>query len=224
MKSNEALALKAAEKDRLFEMVLQHVPFDGWGTKSLHAAARDLDMTLITARRLFPQGQESLLAWLGDWLDRRAAERLSEIDLERLRIRQRIAKLVLVRLEVLQAHKEAMRRAVAAGALPRNLYATGKRIWSGADDMWRAAGDRGTSAEFDYWTRRGLLSAVWVSTFLFWLEDRSEGGSETRAFLDRRIENVMGIAKLKSRVESAVRNVPGLRVFLGDRSLRNPRG
>ncbi|WP_159712310.1 COQ9 family protein [Geminicoccus flavidas] len=214
MKSDEALALKALEKDRLFEMVLQHVPFDGWGSKSLQAAAADLGMTPITARRLFPQGQESLLAWLGDWLDRQAAKRLASEDLERLRIRQRIARLVAVRLEVLARHKEAMRRAVAAGALPRNLYATSRRIWAGADDMWRMAGDQGTSRELDYWTRRGLLSAVWVSTFLFWLEDRSEGDAETRAFLDRRIDNVMAVARLKGRVENMVRGLPGLRVFL----------
>jgi ubiquinone biosynthesis protein COQ9 len=224
MKSDEALALKAVEKDRLFEMVLQHVPFDGWGIKSLNAAASDLGMTSITARRLFPQGQESLLGWLGDWLDRRAAERLADVDLDRLRIRQRIARLVSVRLEVLQGHKEAMRRAVAAGALPRNLFATGRRIWAGADGMWRAAGDRGTSSEFDYWTRRGLLSAVWVSTFLFWLEDRSEADAETLAFLDRRIENVMGITRLKGQVENVVRGIPGLRMFLRDRPVGSPRG
>jgi ubiquinone biosynthesis protein COQ9 len=216
MKSDEALALKAVEKDRLFEMVLQHAPFDGWGTKSLHAAAHDLGMTPITARRLFPQGQDSLLAWLGHWLEQRAVERLAAVDLERLRIRERIAKLVGVRLEVLKPHKEAMRRAVAAGALPRNLFATGRRIWSGADDMWRAAGDRGTTAEFDYWTRRGLLSGVWIATFLFWLEDKSEDDRDTQAFLGRRIDDVMAIAKLKGRVEQAVRNVPGLRMFTAD--------
>ena len=224
MKSDEALALKAVEKDRLFEMVLQHVPFDGWGTKSLHAAAGDLGMTTITARRLFPQGQDSLLAWLGDWLDRKAAQQLAGIDLDRLRIRERIARLVSIRLDVLKGHKEAMRRAVAAGALPRNLFATSRRIWSGADDMWRAAGDRGTSTDFDYWTRRGLLSGVWVTTFLFWLEDRSEDDRDTLAFLDRRIDNVMSISMLKGRVEGIVRNIPGLRVFMRDKPLRPSRG
>ena len=224
MKSDEALALKAAEKDRLFAMVLQHAPFDGWGQRSLNNAARDLGMTSITARRLFPQGQESLLAWLGDWLDRQSAERLADIDLDRLRTRQRIAKLVAVRLEILAGHKEAMRRAVAAGTLPRNVFATSRRIWSGADGMWRAAGDRGTSAEFDYWTRRGLLSAVWISTFLFWLEDRSEGDAETMAFLDRRIENVMGIGMLKGRIESTLHSVPGVRAFLRAREERGRRG
>lgn len=224
MKSDEALALKAAEKDGLFEMVLQHVPFDGWGTKSLHAAAHDLSMTPITARRLFPQGQESLLEWLGHWLDRQATARLGEVQLDRLRMRERIARLVSVRLEVLKGHKEAMRRAVAAGALPRNLFATGRRIWSGADDIWRSAGDRGTGAQFDYWTRRGLLSGVWIATFLFWLEDRSEDDRETQAFLGRRIDDVMNIAMLKGRVQDAVRNIPGLRMFLRDRKLRPTRG
>ena len=214
MKSTEALAQRREEKDRLFEMVLQHVPFDGWGTRSLNNAAHDVGMTPITARRLFPQGQDSLLAWLGDWLDRKATARLDGIDLERMRIRQRIATLVRARLEVLGPHKEAMRRAVAAGVLPRNLFATGRRIWAGADDIWRSAGDKGASSSFDYWTRRGLLSAVWVSTFLAWLDDRSEGDAETMAFLDRRIQDVMTIGKLKGRVTQALGTIPGLRVLL----------
>ena len=223
MKSDEALALKAVQKDRLFEMVLQHVPFDGWGSKSLNAAAHDLGMTSITARRLFPQGQESLLAWLGHWLDRKATERLADVDLTKLRIRERIAKLVSVRLDILKGHKEAMRRAVAAGVLPHNLFATGRRIWSGADDIWRAAGDRGTTAEFDYWTRRGLLSGVWIATFLFWLEDRSDDDADTQAFLGRRIDDVMRIAKLKGRLQTTLRGIPGLGVFVGREPLRPTR-
>ena len=223
MKSDEALALKAVEKDRLFEAVLQNVPFDGWGTRSMHAAAEVLGMTPITARRLFPQGEESLLAWLGHWLDRRAAEKLAGVELDRLRTRERIAKLVSVRLEVLKGHKEAMRRAVAAGVLPHNLFATSRRIWAGADDMWRAAGDKGTSAEFDYWTRRGLLSGGWIATFLFWLEDRSPDDVDTQAFLGRRIDDVMRIGALKGKVESTLRGIPGLRVFLSEGRLRPSR-
>ena len=223
MKSDEALALKAAEKDRLFAMVLQHVPFEGWGARSLKAAASDLGMSSITARRLFPQGQESLLAWLGDWLDREADKRLADLDLAHMRTRDRIAKLVAVRLEALAGHKEAMRRAVAAGVLPRNLFATSRRIWAGADGMWRAAGDQGASNNFDYWTRRGLLSAVWISTFLFWLEDRSEGDADILAFLDRRIDNVMSIGMLRSRVEGLVRSLPGMRLLLSEKPITGPR-
>jgi ubiquinone biosynthesis protein COQ9 len=68
--------------------------------------------------------------------------------------------------------------------------------------MWALAGDRANDVSF--YTKRSLLAAVWSSTFLFWLDDRSEGLTATWAFLDRRIENVMQIGRLRARFEDAV--------------------
>ena len=42
-----------------------------------------------------------------------------------------------------------------------------------------------------------LLGFRTIATLLFWLNDRSEGFTATWAFLDRRIEDVMRIEKLK---------------------------
>ncbi len=62
--------------------------------------------------------------------------------------------------------------------------------------MWRIAGD--TSTDFNHYTKRMTLGAVYGSTLLVWLDDASEGLDETAAFLDRRIENVMNFEKLKA--------------------------
>ena len=93
-----------------------------------------------TARRLFPQGGDSLLAWLDDWADRRMLAALAERDLRALPVRRRIALLVRTRLELLTPHREAMRRAVAAHGLPGNLAGTGRALWRTVDLMWQAAG------------------------------------------------------------------------------------
>jgi ubiquinone biosynthesis protein COQ9 len=65
--------------------------------------------------------------------------------------------------------------------------------------MWSAAGDEARDAS--YYTKRSLLAAVWTSTFLFWLDDRSPDFEATWAFLDRRIDNVMQIGKLRARFD-----------------------
>ena len=52
-----------------------------------------------------------------------------------------------------------------------------------------------------YYTKRSLLAAVWASTFLFWLEDRSPDFEDSWAFLDRRIDNVMQIGALRARFD-----------------------
>jgi ubiquinone biosynthesis protein COQ9 len=185
------------QRDRLLEAVLVHVPFDGWSRRSLHAGAADLGLDPGFARRLFPRAGDDLLVHLERWADRQMLARVGA--LERLRVRDRIAALVRARLEVLGPHREAMRRATAARVLPSNGFAACGSLWRTVDLMWSAAGDDARDAS--YYSKRSLLAAVWTSTFLFWLDDRSPDFQDTWAFLDRRIENVMQIGRLRARFD-----------------------
>jgi ubiquinone biosynthesis protein COQ9 len=66
------------------------------------------------------------------------------------------------------------------------------------DSIWYAAGDRAT--DFGFYTKRALLAAVYGATVLYWLEDRSPGSAATWEFLDRRIESVMRLPRLRGRL------------------------
>ena len=80
--------------------------------------------------------------------------------------------------------------------MPQNLPLAARIGWRTADLMWRIAGD--TSTDFNHYTKRLTLGAVYNSTLLVWLDDQSEGSSETAAFLDRRIDDVMKFEKWKA--------------------------
>jgi len=191
------------QRDRLLEAALAHVPFDGWSVRSLSAGARDLDLEPGLVRRLFPRGGDDLLAHLDDWADRQMAARIDRSALAAMRVRDRIATLVRTRLDVLEPHREAMRRAVAARLLPSNALAAGAAVWRTVDLMWTLAGDQIT-ADSSYYTKRTLLAGVWTSTFLYWLEDRTPGSAATHAFLERRIDDVMRIGKARARLDSVL--------------------
>jgi ubiquinone biosynthesis protein COQ9 len=196
---------REVQRDRLLEAALTHVPFEGWSRRSLLAAAADIGMEPGLARRLFPRGGDDLLVHLERWADRQMAARVDLEELQELRIRERIARLVRARLEVLTPHREALRRATAARLLPSNALAATASLWRTVDLMWSLAGDRATDAS--YYTKRSLLAAVWSSTFLYWLDDRSEDLEATWAFLERRIDDVMQIGKLRARVEDAFKGL-----------------
>lgn len=196
---------REVQRDQLLEAALAHVPFDGWSRRSLLAAAADLGFDPSLARRLFPRGGDDLLVHLERWADRRMIARIDPDELHQLRIRERIARLVRVRLEVLTPHREALRRATAARLLPGNALAATAGLWRTVDLMWSLAGDRADDAS--YYTKRSLLAAVWSSTFLFWLDDRSDGLEASWAFLERRIDNVMQIGQLRARVEGAFKGL-----------------
>ena len=196
---------RQSQRDRILEAALQHIPFDGWNRRSLLAGAADIGIDAATTKRLFPRGGDDLLAHLDVWADRRLVEAVDQQAIDRLRMRERIARLVRMRLEILSPHREAMRRAVAARLLPSNAIAAGPALWRSIDLIWAIAGDRADDAS--YYTKRGLLLAVWTSTFFYWLEDQSPGLEDSWGFLDRRIDNVMQIGKLRGQVEGLFKNL-----------------
>ena len=79
--------------------------------------------------------------------------------------------------------------------------------------MWRIAGD--TATDFNHYSKRTILLGVYVSTVLVYLDDGSEDLSETRAFLDRRIDNVMQFEKVKGSWKRSQERVPSVSRFLG---------
>ena len=208
-------ASREDQRDRLLEAALVHVPFDGWSRRSLFAGARDLGVEPGLARRLFPRGGDDLLAQLERWADRRMLAQIDVGALAAMPIRERIGALVRARLEGLAPHREAMRRAVAARLLPSNAMAGCASLWRTVDLMWSVAGDK--ADDYNYYTKRSLLAAVWTSTFLFWLEDRSEGFRDSWAFLDRRIGDVMQIGALRARVGDALRSLGRLNPLASQR-------
>ena len=200
-----------AAKDAVLDAALAHVPFDGWSAATLAAATTDSGVApgLVTA--LFPRGAVDLALayhYRGDALMR---ERFAAENLTGMRYSEKVARAVRLRLEV-ASDKEAVRRGTTLFALPQHAADGAKAIWGTADAIWQALGD--TSTDINWYTKRATLSAVYASTVLFWLGDDSADHQATWDFLDRRIENVMQIEKLKSKmrenpISKAFANGPG---------------
>ncbi len=185
-------------RDRLLAATLAHVPFDGWGDGALRAGAADLGLSADEARQAFPGGAISLIEYHAAAADRRLDETLKGEDLSGLRIRERIAHAVRLRLEQNAEHREAIRRALPLLAQPINGPRALRALYRTVDTIWFAIGDRTT--DFNFYTKRGLLAGVYLSTLLVWLNDTSEGAADTWAFLDRRIADVMRIQKARGRL------------------------
>jgi ubiquinone biosynthesis protein COQ9 len=173
--------------------------FDGWSDRALSDAAEGIGISPDRARLAFPGGEVEMIdTWFGS-LDEGMAQRHSAANLARLKIRDRIETLILTRLELAQPQREAVRRALTKLAQPTNL-ARGTRLgWRSADLMWRLAGD--TATDFNYYTKRVTLAAVYGSTLVTWLGDDSENYAETKAFLRRRIDGVMKFEKAKAKLK-----------------------
>jgi ubiquinone biosynthesis protein COQ9 len=181
-------------KDRLLEAALVHVPFDGWSDRSLRAAASQLGIDLGLARALFPRGGVDLALAYHAKGDAEMAARLAAMDLTAQRFRDRIATAVRARLDL--ADRELVRRGTALFSLPQHAADGARAIWLTADRIWTALGD--TSQDLNWYTKRATLSGVYGATVLYWLGDDLPGHQATWEFLDRRIDEVMQVEKLKA--------------------------
>jgi ubiquinone biosynthesis protein COQ9 len=176
-------------RGRLLAAALPHVAFDGWSETALRAAARDLDVDPALAFNAFPGGPEEMLEAFSSAADRDMLEALETRDLESMKVRERIATAVRLRLELVAPQREAVSRGVAFFALPPNAPLGLKCLYRTVDAIWYAAGDRAT--DYNFYTKRLLLAGVYASTLLYWLNDSSDDQAATWAFLDRRIDEVL---------------------------------
>ena len=74
------------------------------------------------------------------------------------------------------------------------------------DAIWHAAGDR--SADFSWYTKRAILTAIYSATILYWLRDMSEDDADTLAFLDRRLAGLGRVGRLRKRAEGLLERLP----------------
>jgi ubiquinone biosynthesis protein COQ9 len=184
-------------RDALAPLVASNAAFDGWTPAAVDAAAAQIGIDADVARLAFPGGAADMIdAWFAH-VDRAMLAALPPETLGAMKIRARIAALVEARLNILAPDREALRRALAILAMPQNAVRGLKLGWRSADTMWRAAGD--TATDFNHYSKRTLLAGIYAATIAVFLDDESEGQADSRAFLGRRIDDVMRFETAKAK-------------------------
>ncbi len=178
---------RSAERDAAIDALLAAVPFPGWTMPALRrAAGPDADL-------LFPGGAADLVEAFVDLADRRTVQGAQQLGLESLRVPARVRALIAERLRQARPHRDAVARAVGVLANAPGLAArcTARTV----DAIWFAAGDG--SADLSWYTKRLILAGVYGTTLLVWVGDRSGDDAVTLAFLDRRLDDVRRIGRLR---------------------------
>jgi ubiquinone biosynthesis protein COQ9 len=190
----------------------ENAVFDGWTQRAVDAAADLAAIDRAQARLAMPKTQAGLIDVYTQGVDRALEAHFTPELLAGMKIRAKIRGLVWQRLKIMGPAREAVRSGLAIMAMPQNLPLAARLGWRSADVMWRLAGD--TSTDFNHYTKRLTLGAVYSSTLLAWLDDQSEGWSDTGAFLDRRIDDVMQFEKVKAEWRRSGQHISVSR-FLG---------
>lgn len=198
--------------------VAREAAFDGWNRVAVDNAAktagldRELALLAFNADGKRIDAMDLIDAWLL-WIDSEMARRLPAEMLATMKVRERIQRLVELRLELLDDNRESLRRALAIEAMPLNAARAAKWGWRSADRMWRLAGD--TATDYNHYTKRAMLGGIYATTLAVFVADTSDDYAETRAFLGRRIDNVMQFEKAKFQFLQRTEYRPSLSRFLG---------
>lgn len=190
---------------RLLEAALPHVPFEGWSGTLLRLAARDAGISDDETALYCPDGVISLIVFWWREMDEHAREAILSTP-SPAKIRERIRDAVLTRLDAASGHEDALARARARLLLPDGIAAGAELAWNTSDMIWRAIGD--TSTDANWYSKRAILTGVWTSTLAIWLSEADPEKPETKAFLDRRIANVMEFEKVKAKITTQLAALP----------------
>ena len=181
----------------VIEAILNHIPFDGWSKVSLDMAAADCGLSEVEMHSLFPAGIVDAIAAYGAYADQNmitAFHGQDAADIAVMPVHMKIRSLIMIRLEQAAPYKEVVRRTLAMLARPQHAKLASQLLYKTVDEMWRAAGD--TSTDYNFYTKRATLSAVYSATLLAFLSDNSADLAKTEAFLDRRLADVAKLPKM----------------------------
>ena len=193
--------------------IAMNAAFDGWSDAARDMAADANEVDRGVAALAYPGGALDMIdAWF-NWVDAQMTEALRLDVLAGMKIRARITALIEARLAATAPNREALRRALAVLALPQNLGHAARRGWHSADLMWRQAGD--TATDYNHYTKRATLLAVYGTTITVFLDDQSEDWADTRAFLARRIDGLMRFERAKAGFLQRTERTPSLSRFIG---------
>lgn len=190
----------------LIRAMLTHVPFDGWTWEAMEQGAVDINfekkktssLRIKIFKDLFKNGPIDFIDVFSEIIDLEVKENYNLIEFKPERVPEKIKKIIMIRLNLCQRYKEAVRSSISLTAIPVNARASVQILYRTCNSIWRVAGDKST--DFSFYTRRISLAAVYTSTLLFWLNDNSNNNIETEFFLDRRLKDIGKISSLKKPI------------------------
>jgi ubiquinone biosynthesis protein COQ9 len=180
---------------RVLAEALKLAPAMGWTWKMAYAAGAAAGFSRGETELLLPAGPRDLGALFSRAGDAAALAALADVDPHGLKIRERIRRGALARLEAAIETEAATRRWAGFLALPTNAALGLRLVWESADVIWRWAGDTATDA--NHYSKRALLAGILMATLPVRL---SQGEAAAAVTLDRRIEAVMAFERFKGRL------------------------
>uniref|UniRef100_A0A224YLF0 Ubiquinone biosynthesis protein n=1 Tax=Rhipicephalus zambeziensis TaxID=60191 RepID=A0A224YLF0_9ACAR len=213
-------------KSAILKSALDFIPQHGWTWKSIAAGASSLGYSSV-AHGLFPGGSVDLITYFylssNDELERQLESSLHKTE------RRGVAKgksafiqdAVWRRILLIEPYKTKWVQALGIMALPQNVPVALSNLGDLLNIIWHYAGDMST--DMSWYSKRAALAALYQSSELVFLQDKSMDYAQTQEFLDRRIKEFAAVSNCVEQVNQVSGTAKDV-VELGFATLKNVLG
>jgi ubiquinone biosynthesis protein COQ9 len=197
---------QAEEKERILANALKYVNKMGWSVESLAIAAQELGLPAIS-HGLVENGPIELVYYFVDECNKKMIAEVKNRQevFGQMLLRDKLKEIIKLRLEYIIPYINRWSEALALMAHPLYISSSLVRMASLADEICYQIGDASTN--IDWYAKRTLVAGVYTATELYMLNDQSKDFCDTWAFLERRIDDMISLSKVKFAFDEAMATI-----------------
>ena len=186
------------------------ITLNGWSRNIFYEISRKSKFTYNEITTLFPNGYKQLLETYLNSINIMMTEESKKTNFIRLKVHQRIRKLILIRLNIMNNEKKLISNTYLHLLMPQNFKLAFKCLYKTVDQIWFLSGDNST--DFNFYSKRAILGSIYTNTLMHFINN--DNIDETIKLLDNQLKQVSQIPKLKNKIKDSVSNIPYIFKFL----------
>jgi ubiquinone biosynthesis protein COQ9 len=185
-----------SKQDKLATLFIQEVPKFGWSRETLLHCAKKQKLSTPNLALMFPSFEYDVLKYLISQNNSLVEKNYNSFNNSRLKTRDKIKTIMELKFDSNAYLKDALPEMLKFLLRPGNIFMSIKMLHQNSDFIWKLAGDK--SNDFNYYSKRGLLSMVYLATLIYWLNDKSNKGIGTKNFISKSVDGIVdGVSKFK---------------------------
>ena len=185
-----------SKQEKLVNLFVQDVPKFGWSRDTLLQCAKKQRISTSVLAKLFPSFEYDVLKFIIAQNNTKVEKNYNSFNNSRLKTRDKIKTIMELKFENNNYLKKALPEMLKFLLRPGNIFMSIKMLHENSDFIWNLSGDK--SNDFSYYSKRGLLSTIYLATLIYWLNDKSEKDIATKNFISKSVDGIVdGVSKFK---------------------------
>ena len=187
-----------------------HISKNGLKHNTFKNISNKYKLDLNETELLFPEGNVDLIKFVLEQLNIELEDYCKKIDLIRLPTHKRIKKVLLSKIFLLNKDKLFYKNIFLNLLIPKRHFSLPKQLYKSVDQIWFISGD--SSVDFNFYTKRVILSVIYLRIMLFFFNNDDQGGLEKN--LDENLKRVSKIPEIKSKLKIFKQYLPKFATLL----------